>query len=157
MDFALVTVSLTVACLAAIAAIVLALSLKRIPEGEVYTLHRRRPPQLRLLTAGTHWIVPLRDHIVHKISLTGRTLKLDASLADDSPQVDGTVYWQVLDAARADAVIEQAESLIRHHALDALRAEKMTDDALRHVRLKNRINAVLRPQGLLVTRMDVRT
>jgi hypothetical protein len=36
-------------------------------------------------------------------------------------------------------------------------AEKMADDALRNARLKNRLNAVLRPQGLLVTRMDVRT
>jgi regulator of protease activity HflC (stomatin/prohibitin superfamily) len=157
MDFPLVTASLTVACLAAIAAVVLALSLKHIPEGEVYTLRRRRPPQLRLLTAGTHWIVPLRDHIAHKISLTGRTLNLDAALDDDAAHVRGMVYWQVLDAARADAVIEQAETLIRRRALEALRAEKMADDALRHVRLKNRMNAVLRPQGLLVTRMDVRT
>jgi regulator of protease activity HflC (stomatin/prohibitin superfamily) len=157
MDFPLVTASLTVACLAAIAAVVLALSRKRIPEGEVYTLHRRHRPQLRLLSAGTHWIMPLRDHIAHKISLTGRTLHLDAALDDDPRRLRGTVYWQVLDAARADAVIEQAEALIRRHALDALHAEKMADDALRNARLKNRVNAVLRPQGLLVTRVDVRT
>lgn len=143
------TASITVLCLLGIAAATLALSVKRIPEGKVYTLHRRHDAQPELLTAGTHWIVPLRDHIAHKISLTGRTLRLDETLTDGR-HLQGAVYWQVLDPARADAVIDQADAHIRQHLLDSLRDG--SDDA----RLKAQLNTVLRPQGLLITRVDTR-
>lgn len=149
--------SITVICLLSVVATTLAMSLKRIPEGQVYTLRRRRHAQTELLTPGTHWIVPLRDHIAHKISLTGRTLRLDDTLEDGRIRVQGTVYWQVLDAERADAVIDQADALIRRHTLDGLREDRADDAAVRNAHLKNRLNSTLRAQGMLVTRMDVHT
>jgi len=139
--------SITIICLLSVAATTLAMAIKHIPEGSVYTLHRRRGKPMQLLAPGTHWIVPLRDHIAHKISLTGRTLHLDETV-DDERHLRGAVYWQVLDPARADAVIDQADALIRRHLLDGF-AE--TDDA---TRLKIRLNDTLRAQGLLVTRVD---
>lgn len=137
----------------------LAMSFKRIPEGQVYTLHRRDRERAlpELLMPGTHWIVPLRDHIAHKISLTGRTLHLDDALGDDATRVRGTVYWQVLDPERADAMIDQAAVLIRRQALEGLREDQMNDAALRDARLKNRLNSALRPQGVLVTRINLKT
>lgn len=151
------TASLTVVCLIAVAASLLAMSIKRIPEGQVYTLRRRRRAQPELLTPGMHWIVPLRDHIAHKISLTGRTLRLDDMLEDSQIRVRGTVYWQVLDAERADAVIDQADTLIRRQTLDGLREDRLADASVLNAHLKNRLNSALRPQGMLVTRMDVHT
>lgn len=145
--------SITVICLLGVVATTLAMSVKRIPEGQVYTLRRRHRAQPELLTPGTHWIVPLRDHIAHKISLTGRTLHLDDTLDDD--RVQGTVYWQVLDPERADAVIDQAETLIRSQALDGLREDRAADAVQRNMHLKNRLNSALRPQGVLITRVDV--
>ncbi len=147
------TASLTVVCLIGIAASLLAMSIKRIPEGEVYTLHRRHRAQPELLTPGTHWIVPLRDHVVHKISLAGRALQLE----DSDTRVRGTVYWQVLDPGRADAVIDEADTLIRRHALDTLLADPSTDDKARNVELKHVLNDALRPQGMLITRVDLHT
>ncbi|HET7267985.1 MAG TPA: hypothetical protein VFJ15_07745 [Oleiagrimonas sp.] len=139
--------SITIICLLSVAATTLAMSIKRIPEGCVYTLHRRRGKAMQLLAPGTHWIVPLRDHIAHKISLTGRTLHLDDVLGDQR-HIRGTVYWQVLDPERADAIIDHADTLIREQLVDGL-AE--TGDA---ARLKVRLNDTLRAQGLLVTRVD---
>ena len=146
-------VSITVICLLGVVATTLAMSVKRIPEGQVYTLRRRHRAQPELLTPGTHWIMPLRDHIAHKISLTGRTLRLDDTLDDD--RVQGTVYWQVLEPERADAVIDQAEALIRRQTLDGLREDRATDAIQRNLHLKNRLNSALRPQGVLITRVDV--
>ncbi|HEX7338376.1 MAG TPA: hypothetical protein VF271_00410 [Rhodanobacteraceae bacterium] len=141
-------VSFTVLSLLGLVATALALSVKRIPEGEVYTLHRRHASMPQLLTAGTHWIMPLRDHIAHKISLAGRTLPLEIDDADAS-RARGNIYWQVLDPALADAVIDQADHLIRDEALQGLREG---DDA---ARLKARLNDTLRPRGLLATRVDM--
>lgn len=145
--------SITVICLLSVIATTLVMSVKRIPEGQVYTLHRRHRAQPELLTPGTHWIVPLRDHVAHKISLTGRTLHLDDALDDD--RVQGTVYWQVLDPERADAMIDQAETLIRSQTLEGLREDRVADAAQRNMHLKNRLNNTLRPQGVLITRVDV--
>lgn len=141
-------ISFTVICLVSVVATTLALSVKRIPEGEVYTLHRRHASSPELLTPGTHWIVPLRDHVAHKISLAGRTLHLESTI-EDTQRVLGSIYWQVLDAALADAVIDHADTLIRDEALQGLREG---DDA---TRLKTRLNTTLRPRGLLATRVDM--
>ncbi len=147
------TASITVLFLLSLVVTALAMAIKRIPEGEVYTLHRRHRAQPTLLQPGTHWIMPLRDRIAHKISLSGRTLKMDDAL--DDGRVQGTVYWQVLDPARADAVIDQAETLIRRQTLDGLRDDHAADAGQRNLHLKNRLNSALRPRGVLVTRVDV--
>ncbi len=149
-------VPVTALCLLSLIAATLAMSVKRIPEGQVYTLRRRHRAQPELLTPGTHWIVPLRDHVAHKISLTGRALHLDEAL-DETRRTHGVVYWQVLDPERADAVIDEADALIRREALEGLRSETAIDPIVRSVRLKNRLNDSLRPQGLFVTRVDMRT
>lgn len=150
------TALFTVICLLGAAATLLAKSIKRIPEGQVYTLQRRRRQGLQLLTPGTHLIMPLRDHIAHKISLTGRTLHLDTMLADhESARVRGTVYWQVLEPTRADAVIDDADKLIRQQTLDGFRADRHLAPAARNLQLKSRLNKILQPQGMFVTRVDL--
>ncbi len=149
------TASLTILCLMGAVGALLAKSIKRIPEGQVYTLQRRRRAELQLLPPGTHLILPLRDHIAHKISLTGRTLHLDTLLADDATRVHGTVYWQVLEPARADAVIDQADHLIREQALHGFRADRHLEPAARNLELKSRLNRALKPRGMFITRVDL--
>src|SRR5699024_7169220 len=108
------------------------------------------------LDAGTHLIMPLRDRIGHKISLTGRTLKLETALGDATQtRLHGTIYWQVLDPQTADAVIDQAEHLIRQGALGAVQPRPAAGGTTHNKRLKQQLNATLRPQGMLVTRVDL--
>lgn len=148
--------SLTLLALFCLALTVVALSIKRIPEGQVYSLHRLGRPA-RLLTPGTHVVLPLLERVAHKISLTGRTLRLDETLAiGAAPRaVHATLYWQVLDPARAETVIEGADALLRARAQTALLA--IDPDAPvreRNAALKSTLNATLEAHGLLVTRID---
>lgn len=135
-----------------------ALSIRRIPEGQVHSLYRLGKPA-RLLGAGTHFVLPLIDRVVHKIQLGGQTLKFTDHVEADTAvrDVEGTVYWQVLEPERADCVIDQADELIRERLRDALRTDAANDADFRamNARLKLAANAFLRERGMLVTRVDL--
>jgi hypothetical protein len=144
-----------------VAAVIAMLSIKRIPEGTVYTL-RRLNGQARLLQPGTHLIWPLVERVVHRISLTGHVLALDELFpladADAAMRLSGKVYWQVIDAERADATIDRADALIRGRLLNAARAiddpAQETPES-RNSRLKAALNESLRDVGIVVTRVQV--
>lgn len=132
-----------------------AVALQRVPLGQVYSVYRHGK-QARLLSAGTHWLVPLLDRVAHKIDLAGQTLRLEEQA--DTTGVHGTVYWQVLEPERADAVFEQVDQLIRRGAQEALSAEPTAESVDRRVlgtRLKYSLNQTLRERGMLVTRVDL--
>lgn len=137
-------------------AVLLASAVRHVPEGQVYSLYRRGKP-VRLLQAGTHLVLPLLDRVAHKIDLAGQTLRLEAPLAD-ACEVCGTVYWQVLEPERADAVFEQVDQLIRRGAQEALRSEPASEPVNRRdlgVRVKQSLNHVLRERGMMVTRVEL--
>ncbi|WP_233840289.1 SPFH domain-containing protein [Dyella sp. 2HG41-7] len=143
------TLLITVLALAAVA-------VKRVPTGQVYSLYRYGKP-VRLLQPGTHVVLPLVDRVGHRIDLGGRLLRFDASLIQATP-MQGTVYWQVLEPERADAVIEQADQLIRHSVFDALHADEdneLTERREVAARLKTKLNRQLRDRGVMVTRVEL--
>jgi regulator of protease activity HflC (stomatin/prohibitin superfamily) len=146
------TLSLLIVFLALVA-----IAVKRVPAGQVHSLYRYGKP-IRLLQPGTHVVLPLVDRVGHRIDLGGRTLRFDASAAETLP-VHGTVYWQVLEPERVDAVIEQADQLIRTGVIDALRADSSAnqDEGRREVaaRLKSSLNQRLRDRGVMVTRVEL--
>lgn len=145
-------------CTLGVASLLVAASIKRIPEGHVYTLRRWGSPQSRLLPAGVHWVLPLIERIAHKISLGGRTLNLDEQVATDANVrahvVRAAVYWQVLEPQRAEAVIDHVDELIRRCTLQAL-ATSHYSAGPRNNRLKQALNDALRERGMLVTRVDL--
>ena len=63
------------AALCALALLVVA-SLRRIPEGHVYTF-RRIGGHVRVVGSGTHWVVPLVERVAHKISLAGAVVAVE--------------------------------------------------------------------------------
>lgn len=133
---------------------VLAVSAVRyVPAGQVYSLYRRGKP-VRLLQAGTHLVMPLLDRVAHKINLAGQTLRFEEPLAD-THDVRGTVYWQVLEPERADAVFEQVDQLIRRGAKEALLAESATNRQDLGARVKQTLNSALRERGMMVTRVEL--
>jgi regulator of protease activity HflC (stomatin/prohibitin superfamily) len=139
----------------ALLAVLLASAVRRVPEGLVYSVDRHGKPR-RLLPAGTHLVLPLLDRVAHKINLSGQTLQLQAPLGVSD--VRGTVYWQVLEPERADAVFEQVDQLIRHGAQAVLRDEPaaaVVDRRDLGVRVKQSLNHVLRERGMMVTRVDL--
>jgi len=130
-------------------------AVKRVPAGQVYSVYRHGKLS-RLLQPGVHWVLPLVDRISHRMDLGGRVLRFEEPLAD-ACDVRGTVYWQVLEPERADAVIEQADQLIRRGALEALHGEEpaAADRRALGMQLKQRLNGVLRERGVMVTRVEL--
>lgn len=134
----------------------MATAVRRVPVGQVHSLYRRGKP-VRLLQPGTHVVVPWVDRVGHRIDLGGRTLSFDASMAETKP-LHGTVYWQVLEPERADAVIEHCDQLIRTSVVDALHAEPEAAPEERievAARLKSNLNKHLRARGVMVTRIEL--
>jgi len=139
--------------LAAISVLAFA-SIRRIPEGQVYTL-RRVGGHTRVMHSGMHFMLPLVERVAHKISLTGSNVPVDGLVAADR-QYRGIVYFQVLDPARADRVIDGIDGLIeeRTRSLFADAALPESADGRRQW-LKQSLNSDIRDRGLLVTRVDL--
>jgi len=122
-------------------------SVRRIPEGQVYSV-RRFGRASSLLTAGTHVVLPLIDRVAHKIDLGGQVLRFDG----------GTVYWQVLEPEAADEVIDEAPEMIRSNVVAALR-DSGTGHAMDRravgTQVKHAMNGSLRARGMLITRVEL--
>ncbi|HEY8586852.1 MAG TPA: SPFH domain-containing protein [Rhodanobacter sp.] len=134
----------------------IASAVRHVPAGEVHSLYRRGK-LLRVLQAGTHLVLPLMDRVAHKINLAGQTLRLQEP-STDAREVRGTVYWQVLEPERADAIFEQVDQLIRRGAQEALRSASVAAETDRRdlgARVKQSLNSELRQRGMMVTRVDL--
>jgi len=129
---------------------------KRVPVGQVHSLYRLGKRR-RLLPSGMHVVLPGFDRIGHRIDLAGQVLRFDEPVPGHAA-VHGTVYWQVLEPERADAVIDQAAQLIRRGTVAALSGEPEADRADRRDlagRLKLALNGALRERGMMVTRVEL--
>ncbi len=130
-------------------------SVRRIPEGQVYSL-RRVDGQTRIVGAGMHFLLPLIERVSHKISLTGSALAIEG-VSGSGERYRGALYFQVLDPARADIVIESVDQLLRERAQQLLADDDAPADAgERRGWLKHKLNGEVRERGLLVTRVELR-
>ena len=131
-------------------------AVKRVPAGQVYSLYRQGRPA-RLLQPGVHVVLPLVERIANKINLSGQVLRFEEPMADDR-DVSGTVYWQVLEPERADAVFGQVDQLILRGTHEALRTERdvaHADPRLLSSHMKQLLNQSLRERGMMVTRVEL--
>ena len=130
-------------------------SVKRIPEGHAYTL-RRIGGHMRTLSAGTHLVLPLVERVAHKIRLLGNVVEISIQPASaTAAMLRGRVYFQVLDAQRADAVIDSVADLLRQRIPELAGDNADEDYAARNLRLKAELNRDLRDRGLLITRVQL--
>lgn len=134
--------------LCAVAALI-ALSIRRIPEGHAYTL-RRVGGQLRTVGAGLHLVMPLVERVAHKIRLLNNVVDVQTSV------LKGRVYFQVLDAERADAVIDAMADMLRQR-IPELAASTCTEEdcAARNLHLKTELNRDFGERGVLITRVQL--
>src|SRR5664279_5426357 len=90
-----------------------AASVRRIPEGHAYTL-RRMDGHLRTLGAGMHFVLPLIERVAHKIRLLGNVVEIDPiAVPGQKATLSGQVFYQVLDARRADMIIDEVAPRVR--------------------------------------------
>jgi len=140
-------------CIAAGLAL-LAASIRRIPEGQVYAL-RRFGGHVRRVGPGTHFVLPLVERIARKINLAGASLVVDG-LERDGQTLRATVFYQVLDAGRAERVLDDLGRVLGEATSAAVAdAEFPADVATRARWLKQALNARLRESGVFVARVDL--
>ena len=151
----------TVSVLMIAAASLAVRSLKRVPEGQAFTVHRFGQYR-RTLDAGLHWILPLIDKVAHRVSLTGRALSVaPQTLAAERTAVtlQGRVYYQVLDVERADAEADHLDDVVLGQLLATLRRDAanldQASDGELNATLKRDLNLELRSHGVVVTRCQL--
>ena len=142
-----------IALLSALAALAL-VSVKRIPDGHAYTL-RRIGGHMRTIGAGIHVVLPLIERVAHKINLLGNVVEIAVQSPSGAAALRGRVYFQVMDAQRADAVIDGMTELLRQRIPELIGNSAQEDSAARNLRLKAELNRDLRDRGLLVTRVQL--
>jgi regulator of protease activity HflC (stomatin/prohibitin superfamily) len=140
-------------CIAAGLAL-LAASIRRIPEGQVYAL-RRVGGHVRRVGPGTHFVLPLVERIARKINLAGASLVVDG-LARDGHELRATLHYQVVDAARAERVLDDLGGMLGDATRSAVdQVDFPADTATRARWLKQALNARLRESGVFVARVDL--
>ncbi|HEU4664956.1 MAG TPA: hypothetical protein VFS55_13090 [Dokdonella sp.] len=127
---------------------------RRIPQGQVYTL-RGRDGRIRTVGPGLHVVLPLLERVAHKIDLAGATVAVD-QLQRGAQGYRALVYFQVLDPQRADVVIDDVEGLLQVTTRRLFDYAVLPDEAEARRRwLKQSLNSELRERGLLVARVDL--
>ena len=129
-------------------------SVKRIPDGHAYTL-RRIGGHMRTIGAGIHVVLPLIERVAHKINLLGNVVEIAVQSPSGAAALRGRVYFQVMDAERADAVIDGVADLLRRRIPELIGDDLQEDAAVCNLRLKAQLNVDLRERGLLITRVQL--
>ena len=94
---------ITVAALAAFC-------VRRIPEGQVYSL-RRFGGHTRFVGAGMHFMLPLIERVSHKMSLTGSSIEVTGTLSNGE-NYQASVCVHALETAPGRKVIDRGPPLL---------------------------------------------
>src|SRR5476649_1769143 len=88
-----INLPLAIAALSLLAIVLMAL--RRVPEGQAWTVHRFGR-YVRTLRSGLHVVWPLLDRIAQHVSLTGHRVELPTrAFGNDNASAD--LYYQILD------------------------------------------------------------
>jgi regulator of protease activity HflC (stomatin/prohibitin superfamily) len=128
-------------------------SIRRIPEGQVYTL-RRIGGHMRTVGSGLHVVLPLVEKVIHKIRLLGNVVPVNVPMASGY-MLQGNIYVQVVDARRADEVIDTVPELLSRRVSDICVESSEENDLDRNRRIKMQLNSELGERGLLITRVQL--
>ncbi|MFC4728659.1 SPFH domain-containing protein [Coralloluteibacterium thermophilus] len=141
--------------IAALIVVLLVLSARWVPEGQVHTVHRFGR-YARALPPGIGFVIPGIERIAQRISLIDHHLEVPApALGSDGTSAD--LYFQILGPRQAGSALEQVDAVMRQHADAALSelAQTRTDD--QHApslseALKSALNRRVSSMGLRVIR-----
>lgn len=112
------TLNVTLALAALTALALFAMTVRRVPEGQAWTVHRFGR-YVRTLQPGRHAVWPVVDRIAQHVPLTGHHIELPTrELGGDRTSAD--LYYQILDPLQTGDGLETVDEMVLHQAADAL-------------------------------------